>query len=280
MAKALFRYMRGELNGFYLQNIQNMMNLFTKDIKDFFYDFKKQQFAFGEISDETLNNLGKFAGIYLIRLTKAEALSSIRLSDTFVVGRTEYSERGLFNPETEHFDYTTGVNLPEGEDINSYATEESRSSLIGNEEPVGYIDYRELNVVDEDGKVRPDKVLPVAPEEGAYSEYYGDQFLFLSEGEASYTDMSAELLIDLFKAMQWVRYNGASITSLCKIISILCPKGLVTIDSITPDESGSRFYMRYTYHSESLVDIKQQRLYSLQYIIRLKFMQIELIESE
>lgn len=279
MSKALFRFMRGELNGFYIQNIQNMMNQFTKDIKDFFYEFKAQQFETGMISDETLNNLGKFAGVHLMKLSTTEALSAIKLTEGFKSGETEIGERGLFVLDTETFSFEDGEVLPDGVDINTYSTEELRSSLVGDEEVLGYIDYTATDVIDDEGKIRPDKILSEPPQNSAYSEYYGNNFMFLSEAVASYSDISSTLLLELFKALQWVRYNGASITSLCRIIDIVCPNGLITIDSIEAVETGSRFYVYYTYNEDAYAELKQQRLFLLQYIIRLKFMQVELVES-
>ena len=61
MGKAFFRFLRGELNGFYITNLYNTLNRTTQDVKDFFIQFSKVQFRQGEIDAETLYNLGKFA---------------------------------------------------------------------------------------------------------------------------------------------------------------------------------------------------------------------------
>jgi hypothetical protein len=67
MAKAFFRWLRGELNGFYVTNINGALNESTKDIKDFLSEFKAQQFEKGKITSKNLYGLGKFAGIsYLV----------------------------------------------------------------------------------------------------------------------------------------------------------------------------------------------------------------------
>ena len=42
MAKAFFRWLRGELNGFYVTNINGALNESTKDVKDFLSEFKAQ----------------------------------------------------------------------------------------------------------------------------------------------------------------------------------------------------------------------------------------------
>ena len=69
MAKAFFRWLRGELNGFYLTNINNALNENSKDIKDFLSEFKAQQFEHGKISDKKLYGLRKYVGIFLPYLT-------------------------------------------------------------------------------------------------------------------------------------------------------------------------------------------------------------------
>ena len=72
--------------------------------------------------------------------------------------------------------------------------------------------------------------------------------------------------------MQYIRYNGESLHSLCKLISILCPDGLVKINSIQTVDN--KFYMFYTFDNEVDIDHKQQRLSLLLYIISIKFPQI------
>ena len=78
MAKAFFRWLRGELNGFYVTNINGALNESTKDIKDFLSEFKAQQFEKGKITSKNLYGLGKFAGIFLPRVSKAESSASLR----------------------------------------------------------------------------------------------------------------------------------------------------------------------------------------------------------
>ena len=44
MSKAIFRYLRGELNGFYLNALHETLNTSSKDIKDFLATFGRMQF--------------------------------------------------------------------------------------------------------------------------------------------------------------------------------------------------------------------------------------------
>ena len=363
MSKAFFRFLRGEINGFYLNSIHNVFNRYAENIKAFFSFFNKQQFAEGKIDVEYLYGLGQFAGILLPKLQKEDSISSLRMTNSFKVSGIEFSERGLFNTNTEQFQFynlndttsavfvfvrtnqegcATDINtesnsfsrsslvgnetplgyisaietdlfdsygnikkdkilatppanspyveyygdnflfLSEGDeleadriirlrlseseivdgvqyserglflipvsiraDINTLATETVRSSLVGNEQPIGYISSLETDVLDDNGKVRTEKILSEPPTDVAYSEFYGNQFLFLSENIVSYSNLDPSLYFSLFKTMQYIRYNGESIGSLVKIISVLCPKGLVKISDISVAEGMRAFILFY-----------------------------------
>lgn len=288
MAKSIFRYLRGEINGYYLNNIHNTVEKEVTDIKDFFTDFYNQQFQLDKISSKTLFNIGKFASIFLPRRPLSESITSIYMSESKVVDDTEFSERGLYNIENEKFNfYHLNLNsysdnfsvLSEYEDINTLATEKERSSLIGDEEVLGYISENAEDVLDESGNVRISKVSTTTPTSGAYSDYYGNTFLYLSEGETSYVAINSHLYIELYKAIQFIRYNGVSIKSLCSIISVLCPSGLVKIDHIDISLNGKYIYVYYNYNNNVDVTYKEQRLSLLEYLINLKYKQIVLVEN-
>lgn len=274
MAKALFRWLRGELNGFYLTNINGALNESTKYIKDFLSKFKAQQFEYGKISDKNLYGLGKFAGIFLPRLSRAESLASLRMTDSFVVDGVECSECGLFNTEMENFLF-----FPEMDDINLLATPKLRSTMVGDETLIGYISSEETNVLDDNGNVRRDKISETPPVGVAYSDYYGDQFIFLSEAETSYSNLEPSLYIELFKALQWIRYNGVSIKSLGRITSIICPDGLVKLGRVETAPDGRHWNIYYNYDDTVNVTLKQQRLNLLEFIVNMKFVQVSLIEN-
>lgn len=397
MAKAFFRWLRGELNGFYITNINGAMNDSTKDIKDFLSEFKSQQFENGKISDKNLYGLGKFTGIFLPRLSRAESLASLRTTESNVVDGFECSERGLFDTTLENFsffhtkddttvfffvrtnqdDYNNDINtqatnlsrsslvgnsdtvlgyissedtdlfdeignvkpekvlsappygvayseyygdeflmLSEGDnspadnivrirmtdsnvvdgieyserglfvvpvpmfdDINTLATPTMRSSLVGNETLIGYISSEETNVLDGNGNVRREKISATPPEGVAYSDYYGDQFMFLSEAEVSYSNLEPSLYIELFKALQWIKYNGASIKSLGRITSLICPDGLVKLGEVETASDGKHWNVYYDYDNTVDISLKHQRLNLLEFIVNLKFVQVSLVEN-
>lgn len=278
MAKLFFRWLRGELNGFYITNMYMTLNERAKETKDFLYSFGRQQFAQGKIENKNLYGLGKFAGIFLPRLKEEDVKGSIRFTESHVVNGTEYSERGLLNTETEAFEFkhTQGETTP---DINTLATDTLRSSLVGDEAVQGYIAASETEVLDENGKVKPEKVLQTAPSNEAYSDFYGNKFLFLSEGDIVYSDLEPSLYLELFKALQWVRYNGDSIKALAKIVSLICPSGLVKLGNLTASNAGKHYYIYYDYDSSADVDNKRQRMFLLNYIVNIKFPRVTLVEN-
>ena len=274
MAKAFFRWLRGELNGFYVTKINGALNESTKGIKDFLSEFKAQQFEKGKISDKNLYGLGKFAGIFLPRVSKTESSASFRMTESFVVDGFECSERGLFNTAVENFSF-----FPETDDINLLAKPAQRSSMVGDETLIGYISSEETNVLDDNVHVRREKISATPPEGVAYSDYYGDQFMFLSEAETTYENLEPSLYMELFKALQWIRYNGVSIKSLGRIASLICPDGLVKLGRVETASDGKHWNVYYDYDDTVDVPLKQQRLNLLEFIVNLKFVQVSLVEN-
>lgn len=280
MAKAIFRFLRGELNGFYINALHNTLNSFTEETKQFFIDFNAQQVAEGKISNETLYNLGKFASVFLPRTPISESKSAVYMTDSEIVDEEEYSERGLYNTESETFEFVHTEPDIETPDINTLATTTKRSSLVGDETVQGYISEDETDVLDDNGSVKADKISTEPPQDKAYSDFYGNQFLFLSENNISYETISPELFFELFRTIQWIRYNGSSLASLVKIIEILCPDGLIKIRGIESAPNTSVVYVRYTYNPASAELTNKEQRYSLfTYIVNMKFKQVILIED-
>lgn len=280
MSKALFRYLRGELNGFYLTGIHNTLNVFTEDVKSFFVSFSNMQFEAGKIPAKTLYNIGKFASIFLPRAEKAESLKAIYMTEGHEVNGSERSERGLFNADTELFDFVHTEQDDYPDDINTLASETLRSSMVGNEPVEGYIAENEDEVLDDNGNVRPEKLLHTPPQNLAYSDFHGDKFLYLSEGDTSYEPVNPALFIELYKVMQWIRYNGTSMSSLVKLIDLICPSGLVKLDRIEASQSGTNLFAFYVYNDTVEVPLKAQRLVLLNYVIATKFPQVILTEIQ
>ena len=281
MSKAFFRFLRGELNGFYITALNNTLNKQTEYIKQFLFDMNRQQFESGMISNENLYGLGKFASIFLPRRPVSESRSAVYMTDSHEVDGIEFSERGLFNTDTELFDFEhTDENIT-SPDINTLASPSRRSSLVGDEAVAGYIPSDATDVLDDNGEVRPEKVEANPPANQAYSDFYGNQFSFLAEGNIVYESLPPSLFIELFKTLQWVRYNGCSMATLTRIAELLCPDKLVVIHRISVAESGRHLYIHYSYDpTVTTVTNKEQRLALFQYLVGLKFKQTMLIEEE
>lgn len=280
MAKAFFRHLRGELNGYYITNLFNTLNKSTEEEKIFLMNTKNEQFKFGFIRNKVLYGLGKFAGIFLPRVSIADSLSSLHMSDSHIVDGVEYSERGLFETDMELFRFFRTTQQEYADDINTLATNELKSSLIGDEQPIGYIASSNQDVFDEEGNVKPEAILSTPPANEAYSEYYGNKFMYLSEAIPVYTDLNEELYIQLYKSLQIVRYNGTSLQSLCDIVSILCPEGLVMIDHLDVGVDGKHINVYYEYDPDvETVLYKQQRITLLLFLIEEKFKQVVMVEQ-
>lgn len=278
MAKEFFRFLRGELNGYYITNLNQAFVEYSRDIKKFLIGFQSQQMEKGQISNTTLFNLGKFACVKLPRRKVSESTTSLFLTESHKVDDTEFSERGLYDRDVEEFGFYHTDESITTPDINTLASENLRSSMVGTETPTGYIPEGATDVIDDNGNVRPEKVLPEPPSGIAYSDYYNDDFLFLAEGGVSYESISTSLYMDLFKALQWIRYNGVSIASFVEILSLLCPNGLVRIQRIEVNANNRLVNYVCVYDPTVVVSSKEQRLSLLRYLIMMKFKQVRLVE--
>lgn len=279
MAKEFFRFLRGELNGFYINSINKVVIQLTESIKKELNQFAEQQFEAGRMDSTTLYNLGRFACVKLPRRPTSEAKTSVYMTESYKVNDVEFSERGLYRTESEDFYFVHTDQSITTPDINTLASDTERSSLVGDEPVLGYIPEDAKEVIDDEGRVRPDKVLSEPPVGKAYSDYYGNDFLFLAEGGTTYESISFSLYIGLFKALQWIRYNGVSLTSLAQIIQVLCPEGLVLITDIRVADNNKLINVFYDYDESVMVTNKEQRLALLQYIISLKFKQVRFVEA-
>lgn len=279
MSKALFRFLRGELNGFYITNLHNLLNVISEDIKSFLIDFYNMQLDVLSMPIQTIYNIGTFAGVYLLRLSTGEAYGAMRMSESHVVNNQERSERGLLERDSESFVFEHTAQDEYEADINTLATSDKRSSLVGDEQVQGYISSDASDVIDEEGNVNPAVILSEPPSDVAYSEFYGNKFLFLAENTSVLKEISPELLIELIKVMQYIRYNGVNLTSFLRMVSVLCPDGLVRIKSISKVESAPAFEVDYTLDMEAETDRPQQRVSMLEYLTLIKFPQFILMEA-
>lgn len=274
MAKKFYRFLRGELNGHYLTSMYNVLNITNEDISSFLAHFVKMQFNTTDMTEEEIYNLGKFAGVYIPRLSGGDAYGAFRMTESHEVDGVQRSERGLLERENEKFEFFHTEQDEYEDDINTLATNDLRSSLVGDEEVLGFISSNfDGDVVDNNGNVKEEAIEEEPPEDVAYTDFYGNQFTFLAEGRIVKRNIPTALFFPLLKVMQYIRYNGASIASLCDIINILCPNGLVKIDSIVKHSTAPVYIVNHTYDESVEVSSKIQRYNTLLYVVQLKFPQ-------
>lgn len=274
--KEFFRFLRGELNGFYLTNMNNALNLAVGSIKEFFAFWQNMQFD-STMPQEYVNGLGKFAGVYL-PIVDVGFLFFIFMTESHVVNGVQRSERGLYNVVNEMFEFYHTEQDDYADDINTLATPTLKSSMVGTEPVLGYISEDATDVLLPDGTVNPEVILSEPPSNKAYTEYYGNQFLFLEEESTEVTaNLEKELYQQLIASMQYIRYNHSNLKSLCKVIEILCPDGFVIITSIENNSSSHSVNVTYTADYSVPLSHKLHREALFKFIIKQKFPEVTLI---
>lgn len=234
MSKKFFRFLRGELNGYYLTKLNDTFNKIAEDKREFLAYFKNMQFKTQDevegsetpVTSEVLKGISLFTGAIAPYVWQESLVGSVRFTSSKKVGGEEYSERGLYSPTDEAFTFVRTDQQEYDTDINTLANPEARSTVVENgRQPLGYFPEGE-DVIKEDGTVDESLLLP-APRAGhADAPYYGNDFLFLAEESPVLAITSNTVLLYLIRAMQWIRYNGMSIASLCKFAEIICPNFL------------------------------------------------------
>lgn len=279
MSKKFFRFLRGELNGFYLQAIYNVSNVWVKPLVDFIIEWNNMQFDMS-MPEKDIRGLGKFAGAYLPIFDITYRLA-FHMTESAVYDGVQRSERGLYNTNLEkiEFYHTEYDDYPE--DINTLANQSLKSSMVGDDETViGYISSTEEDIFLADGTVDPNKILSEPPSGVAYTEFYGDKFTFLLETDTSVENtLELELYLQLVEVLQLLKTKDVNLESLCDLISIICPNGLVKITSIEPHTSGRYLIVNYQVDLTADVSLRERRLDVLLYIVKLKFLRIILNEE-
>lgn len=284
--KAFFRFLRGELNGFYLQNINEVNNLFSGDIKTFLSYFKRMQAKTedeldeGEtaMSNDIIKGIGIIAGVFPPYIMQEALTDSVRFTGSHIVNGVEYSERGLYDPEGQAFTFVRTDEETYNTDINTLATSSKRSSLVeAGRTPVGYFPEGE-NVMREDGSLDYSKLLPQPREGHADAPFYGDIFLYLSETYPVLAITDMKVLLYVLEAMQWVRYNGTNVASLAQFARIICPDFLFILDI---DWSGGLYahgVIEYGIDENYAVENKLLKLNLFKFLAEKKFAQLTFSE--
>lgn len=229
--KAFFRFLRGELNGFYLQKIYQVNNILSEPIKSFLSYFSRMQFKTEDELEENetaidgtmIKGIGIIAGAFPPYVMQESLSSALRFTGSHIVNGREYSERGLYSIEGQSFHFKRTDTQEYNTDINTLATSEERSSLVEDGHvPVGYFPEGE-SIIRDDGSLDFSKLLSSPRPNHADAPYYGDKFLYLSENYPVLAITDMKVMLYVIEAMQWVRYNGMNIASLAQFAKIICP---------------------------------------------------------
>ena len=236
--KAFFRFLRGELNGYYVQRLNDVNNVFSEPIKKFLAYFAHMQFKTEEelnegetaIDNTMIKGIGIIAGAFPPYVMQESLASALRFTGSHIVDGKEYSERGLYNLEGQAFNFVRTDEQEYNTDINTLANSENRSSLVEPErQPVGYFPEGE-NVIKDDGSLDYSKLMTQPRPNHADAPFYGDIFLYFSENYPVLAITDMKVMLYVIEAMQWVRYNGMNIASLAEFAKIICPNFLFILD--------------------------------------------------
>lgn len=279
--KAFFRFLRGELNGFYVQRLNEANNLFSRATKDFLSYFSRMQFKTedeleeGEtaIDNAMIKGIGIIAGAFSPYVLQESLASALRFTGSHIVNGKEYSERGLYNMDGQAFHFVRTDEQEYSTDINTLASPENRSSLVEDgRAPVGYFPEG-VNVIKEDGSLDYSKLLQSPRPGHADAPFYGEDFLYLSENYLVLAITSMKVMLYVIEAMQWVRHNGMNIASLAQFANIVCPDFLFILD-IDWTELYAHGVVEYGIDEEYMAKDKLLKENLFKFLSRKKFSQL------
>ena len=243
--KQIFRFFRGELNGYFLNALCTFLNFYIETIgmlDELVYRVKMQWVLDGfqtadelPIREEDLFNIGIIGGLFQPRSFALSSIGSVWFAPSSKVRHPndpERSERGLVRMDYEDFAFVRVEAIPAHEDppvgtattdINTEASPdgaERRTTLREQgAELIGYV-RDGLPLFTKEGEIIVANIIPATeppPSDCAYIEWYGLKYLFLEEKFEGETPLTPEIYKLLFEAVQRVRRNGASITALLDI---------------------------------------------------------------
>lgn len=299
MAKRFFRFLRGELNGYYLQKINEMLNRTMQDNEEFLADFSRMAFKTSEqvkegeypIPSAMLHGLGTFAGVFPPYVAKDSLVGSLRFTTSHKVQGNEVSDEGLFEISTEAFSFPNSYNSAlythENAGRNALATSHLRTSLVEKEATILGFFKEGDRVIKEDGSIDMSLlVVPTVPyaqwrswaeqqseaQQKVYYPFYGQKYLYLAESSSVAVRIGDDIFLELIKAMQYVRYNGASVKSLCEFAHIICPSYLF-ITGIEWTDNHNYGIVNYGIDEDYEATDKLIRVEVFKMIIKMKFKQ-------
>ena len=278
-----YRYLRSELNGFYLRALAAMTNIAATDITDeFVYQTLFQWKLAGEtavpIREEDIYDIISVAGFFPLRVLRQTNIGSLSFSASHNVNGIERSERGLFDMQHEYMRYVRTAKESYSDDISNEADRNHRTSLVpDNAQPVGYVRL-DTPVYDADGNIIEENILPEPPTDGSdYAPFYGEKYLTLENifNKEVFLDLAG--FKKLFECLQRIEYNGPSITGFLEMTQIT-GAGYINEIEIVPE--GNYYIVRYRLNRQLDISDKIGRYNVWRYICKQKFKLFSLHELE
>lgn len=301
MSKKFFRFVRGELNGYYLTAINSAFLRAFSDCEALLAKFIAMAFASadglkpGEISipREMLHGIGTVAGVFPPLVAQDSLIGSLRFTQSHKVNGVEYSERGLMNRDTGTFNFVRTDQREYSTDINTLANDNLLTSFVERGAKLIGFFPEDAKAITDEGEVDESRLVkfPGTQEqqyeaaeayfrsEGkAYSPYYGLKYMYFAERSPIIARTTDDVFLELIKAMQWVRFNGVSVASLCRFAQVLCPNYLFIMDISWAD--GLPFgVVTYGVDDDYEINDKLMRSEVFKTVFGMKFKQYHLLET-
>jgi hypothetical protein len=284
--KRPFRFFRGELShGYYLYRLNTFINHVIEDVMgeivyNALFQWKTEEEVTKDempVRDEDIINIGKIAGLFQIRAYGGITTGSIYFTPSHIVNGKQRSERGLFDMDTENFEFVRGEHDEYPDDIDTEASAARRMSLVPEgTPPLGYIPEG-AQVFDQAGNVIWDNILPEPPADGTpYTVFYGEKYLHFEETFYKELPLTIDVFKLLLECVQRIRHNGPTVKSFFDITRIL---GGGYIYELQIEQTGRRYTVYYRLSPNVVVAQRERRLAAWKAMCGQKFKLFTLAEA-
>jgi hypothetical protein len=286
--KLPFRFFRGELSsGFYLFRVLTVFNHALRDIFDemvyqTLFQWKTEEACTAAempVRDVDVIGIGKIAGLFQLRAYGGISTGSVYFTPSHSVNGKERSERGLFNMDSENFDFVRTEHDEYPDDIANEAAPMRRMSLIPEgAEPAGYV--REgAPAFSEAGDVLWENILSEPPADGTpYTPFYGEQYLHFEEFFYKELPLPVGVFKLLLECVQRIRYSGPTLKGLFDITDILGGGGYIR--DLDIGQSGRRYFVTYRLDPNFVLFQRERRLAAWKAVCEQKFKLFTFMEAE
>jgi hypothetical protein len=231
------------------------------------------------VRDEDVIGIGKIAGLFQLRSFGGITTGSVYFTPSHVVNERERSERGLFNMDSENFDFLRTEHDEYPDDIGTEASPLRRMSLVPEgAEPLGYVPEG-VRIFDEAGNVLWDNLLSEPPDDGTpYAPFYGEQYLHFEETFYKELPLPVDVFKLLLECVQRIRYGGPTIKGLLDVTDILGGGGY--IHDLTITQAGRRYAVSYRLDPNFILFQRERRLAAWKAVCAQKFKLFTFTEVE